>query len=222
MNCESCDDPKNSFTTAETGFALMRSCGIRFVMSEMDIRSFTARSIRVRPTRNWFSSSSPTDRTRRLPRWSISSVDLEPSLTMRRWRITATISSLRSVLTESGASICSFLLIMNRPTPHEGLGADCDLLDVRLDELLEQLRGERLARRDQGLAMARRLHVLRDPRADVRLGVELHPGVALLEPEDLLAVVEVAQNLLVREDHALLEEPERAQERGGEHLPPPV
>src|SRR5881296_3098191 len=96
MNCESCEDPKNSLTTADTDLALIRSCGIRFVMSEIDIRSLTARSIRVRPTRNWFSSSSPTDRTRRLPRWSMSSVDLEPSLTMRRWRITATMSSLRS------------------------------------------------------------------------------------------------------------------------------
>src|SRR5207244_3732618 len=67
MNCESCEEPKNSFTTADTGLALMRSCGIRFVMSEIDIRSLTARSIRVSPTRNWFSSSSPTDRTRRLP-----------------------------------------------------------------------------------------------------------------------------------------------------------
>src|SRR5437899_1848223 len=71
-------------------------------------------------------------------------------------------------------------------------------------------------------ASTMRAAVRRPPRADVCLGVELHPGVALLEPEDLLAVVEVAQNLLVREDHALLEEPERAQERGGEHLPPPV
>ena len=28
MNCDSCDDPKNSRTAAATGFALMRSCGI--------------------------------------------------------------------------------------------------------------------------------------------------------------------------------------------------
>src|SRR2546430_3570757 len=43
-----------------TGLALMRSCGIRLVMSEIDIRSFTARSIRVRPTRNWFRSEEHT------------------------------------------------------------------------------------------------------------------------------------------------------------------
>ena len=28
MNCDSCDDPKNSRTAAMTGFALIRSCGI--------------------------------------------------------------------------------------------------------------------------------------------------------------------------------------------------
>ena len=84
MNCESCEEPKNSFTTADTGLALMRSCGMRLAMSEMDMRSFTARSMRVRPTRNWFSRSSPTERTRRLPRWSMSSVGLVPSLTCRR------------------------------------------------------------------------------------------------------------------------------------------
>ena len=33
MNCESCEDPKNSFTTAETGLALMRSCGISVSIS---------------------------------------------------------------------------------------------------------------------------------------------------------------------------------------------
>ena len=116
MNWLSCEDPKNSFTTAETGFALIRSCGIRLVMSEIDIRSLTARSIRVKPTRNWFSSSSPTERTRRLPRWSMSSVDLLPSLTCRRCRTTATTSSLRSALMFRLALIPSFLLIMNRPT----------------------------------------------------------------------------------------------------------
>ena len=116
MNCESWEEPKNSLTTAETGLALIRSCGIRLVMSEIDIRSLTARSMRVRPTRNWFSSSSPTERTRRLPRWSMSSVGLLPSFTASRCRMTDTMSSLRSVLMLSGASICSFLLIMNRPT----------------------------------------------------------------------------------------------------------
>ncbi len=116
MNWLSWEEPKNSFTTADTGLALIRSWGMSWAMSEMDMRSFTARSMRVSPTLNWFSSSSPTDRTRRLPRWSMSSVERVPSFTISRWRITATMSSLRSVLMLRGASIPSFLLIMKRPT----------------------------------------------------------------------------------------------------------
>jgi len=85
-------------------------------MSEIDMRSLTARSMRVRPTRNWFSSSSPTDRTRRLPRWSMSSVGLLPSFTASRCRMTATMSSLRRVLALVDALIPSFSLIMKRPT----------------------------------------------------------------------------------------------------------
>ena len=38
------------------------------------MRSLIARSMRTRPMRYWFSSSSPTARTRRLPRWSMSSI----------------------------------------------------------------------------------------------------------------------------------------------------
>ncbi len=116
MNWLSWDEPKNSFTTADTGLALMRSWGIRFVMSEIDMRSLTARSMRVRPTRNWFSRSSPTLRTRRLPRWSMSSVGLLPSFTISRWRTTATTSSLRRARRFRSTLTSSFLLIMNRPT----------------------------------------------------------------------------------------------------------
>ena len=28
MNCESCEEPKNSFTAAEIGFGLIKSCGV--------------------------------------------------------------------------------------------------------------------------------------------------------------------------------------------------
>ena len=116
MNCESCEEPKNSFTTAETGLALIRSCGIRFVMSEIDIRSLTARSMRVRPTRNWFSSSSPTERTRRLPRWSMSSVGLLPELDQQQVPDDRDDVLAAERLDVSGAPMPSFLLIMKRPT----------------------------------------------------------------------------------------------------------
>jgi hypothetical protein len=74
MNCDSCDEPKNSRTAAAAGLALIRSCGITVSISTDDMRSLMARSMRSRPTRYWFSSSSPTERTRRLPRLSMSSI----------------------------------------------------------------------------------------------------------------------------------------------------
>ena len=73
MNCESCEEPKNSFTAAATGFALIISCGMMGSLSAMVRRSLTARSTRTRPMRKAFSAISPTLRTRRLPRWSMSS-----------------------------------------------------------------------------------------------------------------------------------------------------
>ena len=79
MNCDSCEEPKNSRTAAAAGLALIRSCGMTVSMSTEDMRSLMARSMRSRPTRYWFSISSPTERTRRLPRWSMSSISPLPS-----------------------------------------------------------------------------------------------------------------------------------------------
>src|SRR5205809_242020 len=60
-----------------TGFALIRSCGIAVTISwYTDIFSLIARSMRTRPMRNWFSSSSPTARTRRLPGTQVA-IDLD-------------------------------------------------------------------------------------------------------------------------------------------------
>ena len=68
MNCDSCEEPKNSFTAAATGLALIISCGMSGSVSAIVRRSLTARSTRTRPTRKAFSAISPTLRTRRLPR----------------------------------------------------------------------------------------------------------------------------------------------------------
>ncbi len=68
MNWLSWLEPKNSRTAAAAGLALIRSCGITVSMSIELMRSRIARSMRSRPTRYWFSISSPTERTRRLPR----------------------------------------------------------------------------------------------------------------------------------------------------------
>src|SRR5947207_6025955 len=53
MNCESCDDPKNSRMAAITGLAFTRSCGMAVDISWYTlIFSLMARSIRTRPMRN--------------------------------------------------------------------------------------------------------------------------------------------------------------------------
>ena len=49
MNCDSCDEPKNSRTAAAAGLALIRSCGITVSISTELMRSRIARSMRSRP-----------------------------------------------------------------------------------------------------------------------------------------------------------------------------
>ena len=73
MNWDSCDVPKNSLIAATTGRMLIRVCGVIASTSCVVIRSRTTRSIRDSPTRTWFWISSPTVRSRRLPKWSMSS-----------------------------------------------------------------------------------------------------------------------------------------------------
>ena len=46
MNCESCEEPKNSFSAATTGRMLMIVCGVIVSTSSVVIRSRTTRSIR--------------------------------------------------------------------------------------------------------------------------------------------------------------------------------
>ena len=74
MNCESWLEPKNVLITALMVRALIRSYGVIWSASWRLIRSRMIRAMRDRPTENWFASSSPTERMRRFPRWSMSSV----------------------------------------------------------------------------------------------------------------------------------------------------
>ena len=46
MNCESCEEPKNSFSAATTGRMLMIVCGVIVSTSSVVIRSRTTRSMR--------------------------------------------------------------------------------------------------------------------------------------------------------------------------------
>ena len=85
MNCDSCEDPKNSLMAATTGRMLISVWGVMASTSWVVIRSRTTRSIRERPIRTWFWMSSPTDRIRRLPKWSMSSSQWSGS---RAWSFT--------------------------------------------------------------------------------------------------------------------------------------
>ena len=73
MNWDSWLVPKNSLMEATTGRMLIRVCGVIASTSWVVIRSRTTRSIR-QAERTWFWISSPTVRSRRLPKWSMSSV----------------------------------------------------------------------------------------------------------------------------------------------------
>ena len=97
MNCESWEPPKNSFIAATTGRTLTSAEGVASSGSVMVMRSRTTRSMRSRPTRNWFWINSPTDRTRRLPRWSMSSGSPTWLLIAIILRTIAMMSSLRRV-----------------------------------------------------------------------------------------------------------------------------
>ena len=116
MNWLSCEAPKNSFSAAEIGFELIRSCGISASVSAWPRRSLTAFSIRARPERYWFSASSPTQRTRRLPRWSMSSTSPRPLRSSTRILTTSRMSSFDSVIAPSGASRPTRALNFIRPT----------------------------------------------------------------------------------------------------------
>ena len=73
MNWESWLVPKNSLMAATTGRMLISEVGVMDSTSWVVIRSRTTRSIRDSPMRSWFWMSSPTDRMRRLAKWSWSS-----------------------------------------------------------------------------------------------------------------------------------------------------
>ncbi len=73
MNWESWLVPKNSLIAATTGRMLIRVCGVIASTSWVVIRSRTTRSMRDNPMRTWFWISSPTERMRRLAKWSWSS-----------------------------------------------------------------------------------------------------------------------------------------------------
>ena len=123
MNWESWLVPKNSLMDATTGRMLIRVCGVIASTSWVVIRSLTTRSIRARPSLTWFWISSPTVRSRRLPKWSMSSVSSgmivspeiissSPACSRTRYSMVATMSFSLSVPCRIGRSRPSFLLTL--------------------------------------------------------------------------------------------------------------
>ena len=84
MNWDSWLEPKNSLIVATTGLMEIRSWGRMVSASFRDMRSLAMRSMRVKATFRWLVSSSPTERMRRLPRWSMSSTFFSPMYTWIR------------------------------------------------------------------------------------------------------------------------------------------
>src|SRR5437899_638266 len=105
MNWESWLDPKNSLMAATTGRALISEAPVTVAASQMVMRCLMIRSMRIRPMRNWFCSSSPTARTRRLPRWSMSSASPTPLSRLMSFFMIASklsLSQTRRLLSRAG------------------------------------------------------------------------------------------------------------------------
>ena len=87
-------------------FRLMES-GAQLEFVPDRLRGEIARSMRTRPMRYWFSISSPTPRTRRLPRWSMSSTEPRPFFSSMRCRTVSRMSCAVSTVVSSGGRCSS-------------------------------------------------------------------------------------------------------------------
>ena len=116
MNCESWDVAKKSLSETVKGFAFIKSCGIADSTSSVVIFSFIALSILYTPILAWFSTSSPTDRTLLLARWSISSTSSLPSLKSNIFFMIAIMSSFLKMVILSEQFKFSLEFILTLPT----------------------------------------------------------------------------------------------------------
>ena len=94
----------------------MSACGVIVSASCTVMRSRTTRSIRVRPMRNWFCNNSPTQRKRRLPKWSISSTFPNPSIRFNKYPILAIISSFVIVRWSYGKLLLLQIILATVPS----------------------------------------------------------------------------------------------------------
>ncbi len=103
--------PKNELITELRVLALIRSVGVNTSLSRTFMRSRMVRAMRARPTPNWACSCSPTVRTRRLLRWSMSSTSAFEFTSSIRYLMMKMMSSLVSTRTLSSLCRPSFLLM---------------------------------------------------------------------------------------------------------------
>ena len=111
INSTKVEVPKNELITEESVLALIRSTGVKTSLSRTFIRSRMVRAMRTKPTENWLESCSPTVRTRRFERWSISSTSAFELMSWIRYLMMAMMSSRVSVRIAGSMSKSSFLLI---------------------------------------------------------------------------------------------------------------
>jgi len=75
MNCDSCELPKNAWMTALHGARVDQIVERDPLGIVVDAHPLLDQARHARQAdENWLAISSPTERTRRLPRWSMSSV----------------------------------------------------------------------------------------------------------------------------------------------------
>src|SRR6476469_8513763 len=193
MNCDSCEEPKNSFTAAATGLALISSCGVSWSASAIVRRSRTARSTRTRPTRNTFSAISPTERTRRLPRWSMSSTTPRPLRISVSTRMTSRMSEPcphRSRRRADSSSLRSAKYLASYSTDaavelHPAHGREVVALEGEeqvVEQVLRGVLGRRLARTHHAVDLDQRLE-LGLGRIDAQGVGQVRAAVEVVDPQ---------------------------------------
>ena len=112
--------------------------------------------MRSRPMRYWFSISSPTERTRRLPRLSMSSIWPRPSFSSLRIFTVRSRSSLRSTRIESGTSVEAQPHVHLHPADRRQIVAVA-IEEQSAEQPLGRLRRRRLARTHHAIDVDQRV-----------------------------------------------------------------
>ena len=116
MTCESSLRPKKYSIALDTVFELIRFFGVRFSCIVMLSRSRIERFRRRKPLRTSSPASSSIVRTRRLPRWSMSSGVPSFRRIFMMYFTELTTSSFWTVISDSGTFMLNLRFRRKRPT----------------------------------------------------------------------------------------------------------